>query len=292
MLDRNALKKHLPGVAGAVVLVLALLETAQAVLAPSRAPTDADWNAAAAAVRAQFAEGDLIVAAPAWADPVMRMHLGSLVPIAMATRLDDARYARVWEISQKGATTPEAQGTERYRARFGNLTVRRVEREPAKLKYDFVEQWRQARVSRQSPAGVVACAALPDRIQCPDIAFNWVKPAVLEFDFGLHRALYTQPVAGAAVVVEFDDVPLGRTLTVGVGLHHVWLRKAGSGHVTLNVLIGGRSIAHLTVDNRSPWQPVDLPTAAFAGQRQVVRFEITSDNAFSRHLGFAAEARE
>lgn len=292
MLDRNALKKHLPGVAGAVVLVLALFETAQAVLAPSLAPTDADWNAAAAAVREQFVEGDLVVAAPAWADPVMRMHLGPLVSMGMATRLDDARYGRVWEISQKGETAPEAHGTERYNARFGNLTVRRIEREPAKLTFDFVEQWQQARVSRVGASGSVACAPLPDRIQCPDIAFNWVRPAVLEFDFGLRRALYAQPVAGATVAIEFDDVPLGRTLAVGVGLHHVWLRKAGAGSVTLNVIVGGRSLAHLTVDNRSPWQPVSVPTAAFAGQRQVVRFEITSDNPFSRHFGFAAEARQ
>ena len=83
-------------------------ETTVALVAPSRAPTDADWAAAARDVRAGFRPGDLIVAAPAWADPIMRLHLGDLIPPAVAARMDDARFARVWEVSQRGAHAPEA----------------------------------------------------------------------------------------------------------------------------------------------------------------------------------------
>lgn len=292
MLDYRAIKKHLPGVAGAAVLVLALCETVQALLAPSRAPTRSDWKQAAAAVRSQWRPGDLAVAAPAWADPVMRLHLGSLVDVGMALRMDDASYGRVWELSQKGGVSAEAHGQETFRKVFGNLTLRRVERPAVEVKFDFLQQWQHARVSRQSAAGVTACPLLADRFQCPDIDFNWLKPAVLEFDFGLRRALYVQPVAGAAVVVEYDDVPIGRTLTVGVGLHHVWLRKAGDGQVAMEVFVGGQKIGRLVVNNRSPWAPVTLDTTAFAGQRQVVRFSITSENPASRHFGFAAEARQ
>jgi hypothetical protein len=292
VLDYRALKKHLPGVAGAAVLVLAVCETVQALLAPSRAPTNDDWNQAAAAIRSAWKPGDLAVAAPAWADPVLRLHLGSLVDLPMALRMDDARYPRVWEVSQKGGVSPEAHGQETFRKVFGNLTVRRVERSAAQVKFDFVQQWQHARLSRQSASGVIPCPLLADRFQCPNIDFNWLKPAVLEFDFGLRLALYAQPVAGAAVVVEYDDVPMGRTLTVGAGLHHVWLRKAGDGQVVMEVFVGGTKVGRLEVNNRSAWKPVNLDTSAFDGQRQVVRFAITSDNPASRHFGFAAEARQ
>src|SRR6516165_5176941 len=90
-------------VAVAAVSLLAVVETATALIAPRLAPTDADWAAAAAAVRAGFRPGDLIVAAPAWADPVLRVHLGDLIPPEVEGRLDDERFARVWEVGQRGA---------------------------------------------------------------------------------------------------------------------------------------------------------------------------------------------
>ena len=52
---------------------LCLWEGGLAVLGPRRAPTPADWQAAAAQVRAGFQPGDLIVIAPAWAAPLGRM---------------------------------------------------------------------------------------------------------------------------------------------------------------------------------------------------------------------------
>ena len=45
-------RRHLMLGAGVVVALLAVVETTVALVAPFRAPTDADWAAAAAAVRA------------------------------------------------------------------------------------------------------------------------------------------------------------------------------------------------------------------------------------------------
>ena len=118
---------------GVAVCLLALVETANALLAPSRAPSDADWTSAAAKIRSEFRSGDLVVTAPAWADPVMRLKLGDLVPQNVAGRMDAARYGRIWEISQRGARAPETGGGNLAdRARFGRLTVRRCPLYPQK----------------------------------------------------------------------------------------------------------------------------------------------------------------
>ena len=69
--------------------------------------TAADWDAAAAEVRAGFQPGDLIVFAPAWSDAVGRLHLGDLIPPEMAARADESGYRRVWEVSIRGARAPE-----------------------------------------------------------------------------------------------------------------------------------------------------------------------------------------
>jgi hypothetical protein len=290
--DRELLRRRRVSAAVvAAVLLLALTEAGAALIAPLRAPSDADWRSAEATVRGSFRPGDLIVAAPAWADQLMRLHLGDLVPIKMAARLDDARYGRVWEISQRGASAQEARGTVGASSKHGALTVRRWERPPATVTFDFFDQWSRARVVRAETGREIPCERLLDHFQCPELGFNFVKPQLMEIGTTLRNALYVQPVGGATVVVEFAQVPLGRELVVGGGLHHVWLRKYGDGTVKLRVLVDGHEVGRTEASNRSGWRIDHFDTGAFVSKPATVRFEITSDKPFSRHFGFTAEAR-
>lgn len=278
----------------AAIVVLAVVETSVALIAPALAPKDADWAAAAREVRAGFRPGDLIVAAPAWADPLMRVHLGDLVPVAVAARFDDARFGRVWEVSQRGAHAPEAaRGTVATERRFGALTLRRVERPAAVITYDFQERLTDARVLRHMPGlPDVGCPWEVDRFQCPNIGFNSVRLQTVEVDTTLHRGLLAPPVSGAEVVVEYPAVPLGRELIVATGLHDVWARKAASGEVELRVVVGGTPQAAVRTTNQSGWQRTRIDTQAFAGRVVPVRFVITSPAPYNRQFVLAAEARQ
>jgi hypothetical protein len=281
-----------PLLIAAAVFLLALVETAVALIAPSRAPTDADWAAAAQEVRAGFRSGDLIVAAPAWADPILRVHLGDLIPLEVAGRLDDDRFARVWEVSQRGARAPAtAGGTVALDRQFGRLNLRRVERRAEPVGYDFVARWADASVSRREAARTVACRNVGDRIQCPDLSFNYVHRQIVEVDTTLREALLAQPVGGAAVVIDYPAVRLGRVLVVATGLHDVWMRKAARGTVEMRVIVGGQTQVLPTTSDDSGWARTRIDTAARAGQVVPVRFEITSPAPYARHFAFAAEAR-
>ena len=275
------------------ILLLALVETGAAVVAPWRAPDDADWKASAAAVAAGFRAGDLIVTAPAWADQVLRLHLGDLIPVRMAARLDGASYARVWEISQRGAAAPEAaDGRLLEDRRFGGLRLRLYQRQALPLVFDFYDNWAAASVSRvEAGRPAIACARLPQQHQCPGLGYNFVEPRVLEMESSLRRALYAQPVQGATVAVEYPQARLGRELAVGAGLHNVWLRRNGDGTVWLRVLVEGKEIGKIESSNRSGWTVARFDTTAWQGRQAPVRFEITSAKAYSRHFGFTAEAR-
>lgn len=286
-------RRRAPLVLTLAVATLALVETATALVAPRFAPDDADWRAAAAHVRAGFRPGDLIVAAPPWADQLMRLHLGDLVPVTVAARLDGARFPRVWEIGQRGAAAPEtADGRTADRRRFGALSVRLVERAPLAVTFDFVAGWEQARVLRREPGrDDVVCTRQADGHQCPDLGFNFVRPQLLEIDTTPRFALYAQPVGGATVVIEHDAAPLGRELAVGTGLHHVWHRRNGDGTVVLRVFVDDREVLRQESGNRTGWQVSRVDTTAWDGKPAAVRFEITSERPVSRHFGFAAEAR-
>jgi hypothetical protein len=286
--------KRLGLVVAAGIAVLAVVETSVALVAPHLAPKDEDWEAAAREVRAGFRAGDLIVAAPGWADPIMREHLGDLVPLAVAARFDDARFGRVWEVGQRGAHAPEAaRGAVAFERRFGALTLRRVERPPASVVYDLLDHWTEARVARVMPGRPeIACPWNVMRFQCPDISFNFVELRTVEVDTTVHRGLLAQPVGGATVVIDYPSVPLARELVLATGLHDVWMRKAGDGVVNLRVLVAGVPAATVTTTNDSGWLFTHIDTSAWAGKVVDVRFEITSAKPYQRHFVIAGEARE
>jgi hypothetical protein len=281
-------------VVGAAVALLALVETAVALIAPSRAPRPDDWRAAAREVRAGFRPGDLIVAAPAWADPILRVHLGDLIPVEVAGRLDDERFGRVWEVSQRGGRAAAARrGTVALERRFGALTVRRIERPAEIVSYDFVARADDAQVSRREANGVaVPCPRAGDRFQCPGGPLNYVRRQIVEVDTHLHQAVLAPAVASAAVVVEFPAVTLGRTLVVATGLHNVWMRKEAQGAVSLRVVVGDRVDTSFVTENEDPWTPRRIDTAALVGQTAPVRFEVTAREPRARLFAFAAEARQ
>jgi hypothetical protein len=283
----------------AAISLLAIVETTVALLAPSRAPTDADWAAAAGAVRAGFRPGDLIVAAPGWADPLLRVQLGDLIPPEMAGRMDDDRFARVWEVSQRGAHAPAAEGgvgagagTTTVDERFGRLRVRLVERRAETVTYDFVAHWADAQVSRRDAAGaVVMCAAAGDRIACPAPGNNSLQRQLVEVDQTLRQALLTEPVAGAATVIAFPAVPLGSVLVIATGLHDTWMRKAARGTVEARVTVGDQATELPVTSDDSGWTKTRIDTTSRAGQTAAVRLEISSAAPLDRFFAFAAEAR-
>ena len=288
-------RRHLMLGAAVVVSLLAVVETTVALVAPSLAPTDADWAAAAAAVRAGFRPGDLIVAAPAWADPILRTQLGDLIPPEVAARMDDDRFARVWEVSQRGAEAPAAaRGTAAtFDQRFGRLRVRLVERPAEVVSYDFVARWADAHVSRRDARGaLVACARAGDRIACPAPGNNSLHRQLVEVDQKLREALLTEPVAGAAVVIEFPAVPLGRALVIATGLHDTWMRKAARGTVEARLTVGDQTTELPVTSDDSGWTRTRVDTSARAGQTVPVKLEITSAAPFDRFFAFAAEARQ
>jgi hypothetical protein len=276
----------------AAVVVLALVETVNAVVAPMRVPSEKDWVAAAAKVRSGFRPGDLIVAAPAWADALMRVQLGDLVPAPVAGRMDDARFARVWQIAQRGAKANETAGAKvASTSRHGALTVTLWERPAARVTFDFTAAWQQASMSVVTPdRGELPCWMGAEQFECSE--GTHLKLEVLEIDTTLRNALGLEPHERTTTVLDYTDVLLGRELAVAGGLHNVWLRKTLEGKVRVRVLLDGHELGALEATSTSGWAVRRFDTAAMAGKTGKVRFEITVDRSPARYLGFAAEARD
>jgi hypothetical protein len=129
----------------ALLALIAIWQVAAVGCAEKRVPADEDWARAAAHVRERHAPDELIVFAPAWLDPVGRLHLGDRIPIEMAARMDAARYRAIWELSARRARAPETRGlVPSHEVRFGGVRVRRYEQEPAEVVTDFVDAFAAA----------------------------------------------------------------------------------------------------------------------------------------------------
>jgi hypothetical protein len=259
--------------APALLLVgLALWEMAAAARAGASVPEVTSWRGAAALVRAAHRPGDLILFAPRWLDPLGRLHLGDLIPPEMAGRMDAARFARIWELSARGARAAETAGlVPAAEWQVGSLTVRRFERTPVRMVSDFLPLLGAAQVDGHW-----------DRR--PELVFA-------EVGFAPHRCIQVVPRPGHAVRIRFAGVLLGSELVGHVGLADVFTRRDVRAPGHLAVEIDGQPRVSVRAGVDDGWRRFVVPTRP--GQRAEVVFVARADaGARDRRICFAAEARQ
>jgi hypothetical protein len=256
----------------AALLLVALWEIVTVARAGGDVGDERDWQRAAEAVRAEHQRGDLIVFAPDWIDPIGRLHLGDLIEIETAARMDAARYGTIWEVAVRGARAPEARGEPvASRRRFGAVTVRRIERAPVEVLTDFVEDFAGARV-----AGAV--------VGRPAVALE-------EVGFEPHRCVRVVPRPDGTATVTYEGVRLGTSLVGYVGLADVFTRRDVRDPGRLAVRVDGRVVAEVEAGVEDGW--VRFEAATEPGDGATVEFAATAVGpaARDRRVCFAAEAR-
>ena len=162
------------------------------------------------------------------------------------------------------------------------------------MSYDFVARWADARVSRRGAGGaVVDCPLAGDRIQCPDITFNFVRRQIVEVDTRLR--LGAAGAAGGAGHRRHrvpGRAPRARAWWSRPACTTSGCARRRQGTVDLRVVVDGVADATFTTGNDDGWALHRIDTSARAGQVAAVRFEITSPAPYARHFALAAEARE
>lgn len=237
--------------------------------AAASAPDDDAWGAAAAVVRADHRAGDLIVFAPDWIDPVGRLHLGDLIPVDAAARMDAARYGRIWELSIRGARAADTLGLVAVaETTAGGVTVRRFERAPAVVLGDAVAALATARVDA---AGVRAPAVV-----------------LAEVGFAPHRCVELVAARGKPARVTFPRFALGRELVGYAGIADVFTRRDDRAPGRLDLSLDGKPVAQVQLGVDDGWVRFAAPTTPGAGELAIVA---TSDAGRARQICFAVEAR-
>ena len=249
-----------------LLVAISLWEVCAARRDASSVPGDAAWHAAAERVRVAYRPGDLIVFAPGWIDPVGRRELGDLIPLAVAARMDAARYGRIWELAIRGARSPDTAGLAPVTTEdVDGVIVRRYERAPAIVVGDVLDRLASATTDGARPTLELA-----------------------EVGFAPHRCLQISPSPGAPARITFPQLPLGRELVGHAGIADVFTRRDVRSPGRLDVEIAGKIVASAAPGVDDGW--VRFAAATTPGPADVTFVARANDP--GRRICFAAEARQ
>jgi len=290
-----------------LVAAIAVFELGAHARIVAEVPREQSWEAASAFVRARFRAGDRIVAAPAWADPIVRNHLGDLMNLRSAAPVDLGGVGRIWELGIRGAE--ERREPVELDERFGEVRVRMWPVSSAPIVYDFVDHVNRASVellgaegstlctwtrARTSPGGLGHGPMTPEeRFICdPSRPWLWVGATVLtDLDFHPRRCVYQHPAGIDPIRVTFQDAPLAERLVVHGGVQYESERSRDHEPVTLRVWIDGLFAGELVHRDGDGWTGVEIDTSALGRERAVVRFETTASNPDARVFCWSASTR-
>jgi hypothetical protein len=235
----------------------------------SSTPDDDAWERAAAIVRADHRAGDLIVFAPDWVDPVGRLHLGDLIGVDDAARMDAARYPRIWELAIRGAHAKDTDGlAPSFAQNINGVVVRRYVRAPAIVVSDVRD--------RLATAVVEGKGLHPPSIELAEVGF---EP---------HRCIEVVAAPDTPVRITFRDLRVGRELVGYVGLADVFTRRDIRSPGRLDVEVGGLPVATVVAGVDDGWRRFAVPTAPGTADVAFIASAIERD----RLICFAAEARQ
>ncbi|HEX6273596.1 MAG TPA: hypothetical protein VFZ53_11155 [Polyangiaceae bacterium] len=277
-----------------------------------RAPRVEEWRELVEPVRRLKRPNDLLVVAPAWAEPVARHALGDApFPLDQVARADASSFPRALEISALGARADETRSWGvASEERAGRFTLR-VLHNPAPVvpKYRFIEHVAPESLEVAVVAGEqeVPCAFTPrapvtagglhghvtfprERFLCPGGEASFVGVTVIDDEKYLpRRCIWAHPPDRGELRLRFRGVPLGVRIRGWAGLSYFLFRDGVGEPVTIEFSTQGRSLGEHEHHDEWGFRAFTLPTQDVAGSTADVEISVRASSAANRHFCFVAE---
>lgn len=295
------------------VPLLGAIELALHFVFARRPPSFEAWSALREPVAAMRQEGELVVVAPAWAEPLARRAFGDeLMPLRDVARPDVTRYASAIEIAILGQRAPELAGFEEVaREEHGDFVLRRLRSpSPARVVFDFTDHVKPPFADVRGTSPAVTCTWNPNarvlagglgghptfppqRFECPGGPFFNVGVTVIaDQDFRPRRCIWSHPFQRGEIVTRFRDVPLGRVIRGHGGMYWIVERERKGAPVTLEVRVDGENVGSWVHRDGDGWAAFEMPLGEHAGKTSAeVEFAVSSPNYVHRHFCFEADTR-
>lgn len=296
-----------------IFLALAIVEVVAHVVVRARVVEEDDWERAAEKVRSDWREGDLVVVAPEWADPLLRKHLGDRITLEDAGRSDLAQYRRLWALSIRGHRPAEAPDhAPEHDEQVGRVRILRWDLPGDAVLYDFTEHVPDAQVTIVQDGRERACAWRTDprprggglgagpitpasRHACdPRRPWLWVGTTVQDdLDLRPRHCVWQHPAGREPIRATFRDVPLGERLVLYADLYYEHERDREHGPVHVAVHVDGEEIGRMVHNDGDGWKRMVARTQPAGPRRERgdVTIEVTAPDPHLRSLCWAATTR-
>jgi hypothetical protein len=290
----------------AVGLVLfGIVEVSGLAIRIASVPSKDDYRSAAEYVRGSLAPHDVVVAAPGWADPLLREAAGSMITYEMAGFSDLAAFERLWVVSIRGADFEGAPSRTSASSRsFGGVRVQRWDLGPSSVRDSLVPKVVAARVAIVRPSGETECRLERsrqtrggglgtgpmqprERFVCPGGA--WIGRTINE-DLSLEpRDCIYQPALGVDPLrVTIADVELGERFVFYGGLYAEAERMEDHAPIDVVAYVDGAEIGRFTHHDGEGWTRHEWATRPGRGS---VSIDVTSQNPDRRMFCWSATTR-
>ena len=237
--------KILAWLAAAALVALSAWETVTLLRVHAAAPDGDDWAGVEKIVRAGWKPGDLVVFAPAWMDPVGREHLGDLLAVHDAARMDAARYGTIWEVSARGKRAPDAVG-------------------PVGPVGPVVAVVPVVPVVSDETVGALRVRR-HDHVAVPVAWDLRARSRLVEIDYAPHECAPLRPPTS----LDAGTVALAGHLVVYAGLADFRARRDNRAQARVRVAIDGKVVAERLVGNDDGWAALP-PIATGPGPHHLV----------------------
>jgi hypothetical protein len=295
-----------------IVPALGLAELLLHVVFSRRAPRVEEWRELSAPVRRLKRPADLLVVAPAWAEPIARHALGDApFPVEQLARADASSFSRALEVSALGARAEETRAwrivSEEEQGRF---TLRVLEN-PALVtaKYRFIDHVVPENLSvaivvddretpcafnpraRVSTGGLHGHVAFPrERFQCPGGESSFVGVTIIDDQKYLpRRCIWAHPPSRGALRLRFSGVPLGTKIRAWAGLSYFLFRDGTGEPVAITFRSAERVFGEHRHRDEWGFRAFSFPTPGVANTTSDVDVLVRAENAVNRDFCFVAE---
>jgi hypothetical protein len=279
-----------------------------------RAPRFDEYDVLREAVAQVAQPGDLVVAAPAWTEPMVRRALGDeIMPLADVARPSDEARSAVIEVSTLGQRSKAfaAYRLEESTPVGDHFVVRRLlARQPGSNSSRTTSF-----VDRLGPDGVrvelasVACRWSdnaprmagglgghptfgPHRFMCAGAPhYNVGVTVIADHDFLPRRCIWAHPPKSGELTIRFRDVDLGQHIVGHGGMYWMIERERSGAPVQLRVDVRGEEVGRYIHADGDGWSRFEMGLGRHANTTSDVTFRISSEDNARRHFCFEARTQ-
>jgi hypothetical protein len=278
------------------------------------APQPQEWSLARPRVQKLRKNGELVVIAPEWAEPLARAAFGEgIMPLSDSARPDSTAYRRAIEVSILGQRSPELRRwREIERSRAGRFELRLLENPHAlPVRFSFVDHLEPGRVevseidgghatecpwtdrAHTRTGGLAGPPAFPrERFRCAGGESQFVGITVIDDQrYRPRRCIWANPRPNGQMRILYRRVTLGRTLHGYSGQPWMMTRDHEGPPVELGLSIDGEPRGSFLWYDGEGWKAFEMAIPVPEGHIADVEFRVSAAAGASRHFCFYADLR-